>query len=436
MAGTNSHARNGTNAAANGGNFRLLYFTDLMRRPVCAGTLQHRLGRLTDIVFQLADPYPEAVGLYLEHGWGKPTELVPWDQVLKIDADAIFVAPLADGHSYPPFVDQAGWILVEKHLMGRTILDIDGRRTEVVNDVRLLEARGRLALVDVDVSFNGFMRRWGLSRLNLVQDRLISWKYVQPLSLEDAVPTDRVRLSVTRQQLAELPEEDLADALEELSGKEQEALFLALEPEKAADTLVETEPRAQRQIVSNLPKDQARVVLAEMSVPEIANLFSSLSHQQVTEMRELLEPERAEAVANILDEQEAAARELLSSDYVAWPKEATVGLVLGAIRHSALDPKNISYVYVVDPDDGVLQGVVDLRELVLAQDEVALADLMASPVVTADEHDLRDQLAEMFEKYNYRMVPVVDAQDHILGVVRAKDVLMSPDIRVREHSDV
>jgi len=434
MAAMTPPARNGETATANG-HYRLLYFTDLMKRPVCAGTVQQRLGRLTDIVFQLAEPYPEAIGLYLEHGWGKPTEMIPWDRVVKIDDDAIFVAPPPNG-AYPPFVDQPGWILIDKHLMGRTILDTDGRRTEVVNDVRLLEARGRLALVDVDVSFNGFLRRWGLGRRNWAQERLISWKYVQPLSLEDAVPTDRVRLSVTRQQLAELPEEDLADALEELSGKEQEALFLALEPEKAAETLVEAEPRAQRQIVSNLPPEQARAVLEEMSVPEIANLFSSLSHQQMVELMPLLSGDRADTVEKILAEQEAPARELISTDYLAWPKEAPTGEVLTAIRRSSLDPKNISYVYVVDPGDRVLHGVVDLRELVLARDEVPLADLMSSPVVTADQHDVRDQLAEMFEKYHYRMIPVVDAEDHILGVVRAKDIMMSPDIRVREHSDV
>jgi CBS domain-containing protein len=434
MAAMTPPARNGETATANG-HYRLLYFTDLMKRPVCTGTVQQRIGRLSDIVFQLAEPYPEAIGLYLEHGWGKPTEMIPWDRVVKIDDDAIFVAPPPNG-AYPPFVDQPGWILIDKHLMGRTILDTDGRRTEVVNDVRLLEARGRLALVDVDVSFNGFLRRWGLGRRNWAQERLISWKYVQPLSLEDAVPTDRVRLSVTRQQLAELPEEDLADALEELSGKEQEALFLALEPEKAAETLVEAEPRAQRQIVSNLPPEQARAVLEEMSVPEIANLFSSLSHQQLVELMPLLSGDRADTVEKILAEQEAPARELISTDYLAWPKEAPTGEVLTAIRRSSLDPKNISYVYVVDPGDRVLHGVVDLRELVLARDEVPLADLMSSPVVTADEHDIRDELAEMFEKYHYRMIPVVDAEDHILGVVRAKDIMMSPDIRVREHSDV
>src|SRR5512138_1355147 len=165
-----AQARNGDTATANG-HYRLLYFTDLLKRPVCTGSVQNRLGRLADIVFQVGDPYPEAAGLYLEHGWGKPTEMIPWDKVVKIDADAIFVAPPA-GDQYPPFVDQPGWILIDKHLMGRTILDIDGRRTEVVNDVRMLEARGRLALVDVDVSFNGFLRRWGLGRRSWAQERL------------------------------------------------------------------------------------------------------------------------------------------------------------------------------------------------------------------------------------------------------------------------
>ena len=142
--------------------------------------------------------------------------------------------------------------MVDKHLMGRTILDIDGRRIEVVNDVRFLESHGRLLLVDVDLSFNGFLRRWGLGRVTWVKDRLISWKYVQPLSLEDAMPTDRLKLSVTRSQLQDLPGEDLADALEELSGTEQQALFSALEPDKAAETLSEAEPRAQRQIIEDL----------------------------------------------------------------------------------------------------------------------------------------------------------------------------------------
>src|SRR4029077_1112813 len=131
-------------------------------------------------------------------------------------------------------------------------------------------------LVDVDLSFRGFVRRWGVRSLTRSDKRLISWKYVQPLSLEDAIPTDRLKLSVTRKQLHDLPGEDLADALEELSGTEQQALFSALEPDKAAESLAEAEPRAQRQIIEDLTPEQGRAIFDKMTVLQLANLFSSL----------------------------------------------------------------------------------------------------------------------------------------------------------------
>jgi magnesium transporter len=412
------------------GSFRFLYFSELHKRPVCAGKIKDRIGKVSDLVFRLTEPYPEAVGVFIEHGWGKPTQFVPWERVLKIEDDAVFVRPAEGGGPYPPFVDQPGWILIDKHLMGRTILDMDGRRTEVVNDVHLLESRGRMLIVHVDISFNGFLRRWGLRRANWIKDQFISWKYVQPLSVEDAVVTDKVSLSITRNQIRELPSEDLADALEELSGKEQEALFSALDSEKAAETLIEAEPRAKRQLIANLRKERARTILSEMTVPQMADLFSVLPHDDMTELMELLPPDQAQRLKGILSEREASARALISSDYVALPREAKVGDVLGQLRHSRREPEGLSYLYVVDAS-GTLLGVVDLRELILSADHLTLGDIMVSPVVSAEEDDLRDDLVELFLKYHYRMIPVVDAQDRLLGVIHFNDIMKGLLTRVK-----
>ncbi len=403
--------------------YRFLYFSDLMKRPVCAGKIRDRLGKVTDLVFALKEPYPEVVGIYLEHGWGKPTEFVPWERVLRIEDDAIFVLPPEPGPQYPPFTDQPGWIMLDKHLMGRTILDMDGRRIEVVNDVHLLEAKGRLLLIHVDTSFNGFLRRWGLGRIHGIKEDLISWKYVQPLSLEDVAATDKVSLSVTRRQLKELPSEDLADALEELTGTEQQALFSALDSEKAADTLLEAEPRAQRQLIANLRKERARQILGEMTIPQLANLFSVLPHDDTTEMMALLPAETVRRIKTILAEREAKAGDLLSAEYVAFPKEAKVRDALAFIRRSGLEPYHVSYIYVVAPEGKLLLGVVDVRELLLTGDETPLGEIMASPVVAAEQDDTQEDLEQIFTKYHYRMVPVVDAQDHILGVIRYKDIM-------------
>ncbi len=414
------------------GGLRTLYFSNMLHKPVCAGKIKDRIGKLTDLVFVLKEPYPEVAGLYLHHGWGAPTEFVPWDKVNKIEEDAIFVKPPEDGKNYLPFVDQPGWMLAEQHLMGRTILDIDGRRTEVVNDIQLLEAMGRLLLVNVDTSLNGILRRWRLGGLRWVKDNLISWKYVQPLSIEDAIATDKVSLSVTRKQLLELPSEDLADALEELHGEEQAALFSALDSEKAAETLVETEPRAQRQLVANLRKERARTILSEMSVPQLADLFSVLPHDDMMELMELLPAEKAGRIRTILSEGEVTARDLMSSDYLAVPKDARVGPLLNRIRHSGLDHETISYIYVVNDGDQTLLGVVDLRDLVLAKDEAPIEAIMRSPVVTAEEASLREELAQLFTKYHYRMIPVANRQDHILGIIRYNDIMRGPATRAKD----
>jgi magnesium transporter len=416
-------------------SYRFLYVSELLKRPVCAGQIKDRLGKLTDIVFRLAEPYPEAVGIYLEHGWGKPTEFIPWEKVSRIEDDAIFVAPPPDGaEQYPPFVDQPGWIMADEHLMGKTILDMDGRRVEVVNDVHLLEAKGRVIIVHVDISFNGFLRKWGLGGLHLIKDQFISWKYVQPLSLEDAAvktkAKDSVSLSVTRRQLVELPSEDLADALEELSGEEQQAVFSALDSEKAAETLIEAEPRAQRQIIANLRQERARTILSEMSVPQLADLFSVLPHDDKQELMVMLPAEDARRVQAIMSEREADARDLMSTDFVGVTRETKVGEIMQSIRRDKREPDAIAYFYVLNAEKG-LAGVVDLRELVLAGDDQTMGDLMSSPVVSAEEDDVREDIAELFAKYHYRMIPVVDHQDHMLGVVHYNDIMKGLVMRAK-----
>jgi magnesium transporter len=413
------------------GSYRFIYFSELLRKPVCIGKIGNRIGRLTDLVFAVAEPYPEAVGIYIEHGWGKPTTFIPWSRVLRIEDDAFFVQPVDEGNEYPPFVDQPGWILMDKHLMGRTIVDMDDRRVEVVNDVHLLEAKGRFLLVHVDISFNGFLRRWGLGKLNLMKDDLISWKYVQPLSVEDAVSTDKVSLSVTRRQIHELPSEDLADMLEELGKEEKDALFSALDSEKAAETLAEAEPRTQRQIIAALREERARNIFTEMTIPQLAGLFSVLPHDHVSDLMALLTKDQADRVRAILSEREATAKGMMSSDFLTMAKETTVSEALAKIRQSSMEPESISYIYVVGENGQPLLGVIDLRELILATDDAKLGDIMVAPVVTAEEDDVQDDLSELFAKYHYRMIPVVDSQDNILGVILYNDIMKGVETRIK-----
>ncbi len=406
--------------AGSGTEFRFFWFSELLKKAVRPEGVKNSFGRLSDMVFRLAEPYPEAVGICLDRKRGRPAEFVPWDRVTETAGDAIIVRPPEEGTAYGPFVDQPGWMLLNQHLMGKTILDTDGRRVEKVKDVHLLESKGRLIIVHVDISFNGVLRRWGLGSLRWLRDDLISWRYVQPFSLEDAARTDTVCLSVAKEQATEMPAEDLADVLEVLSGEEQEAFFSALDIEKAAEALIHAEARAKRQLIEDLPRKRAQAILAELSIPQTADLFSVLPFDDVTGLMEMLPEEKRKSVRQIMGEQEVRAADLMSSDYLAFAQEVSVGEALDAIRGSGLEPETISYVYVFS-GERVLLGVVDIRELVLASGESLLGALMSSSVVSVEEGATRQDLEDIFAKYHFRMIPIVDGQDRLLGIIRYND---------------
>ena len=426
MAGTASDPRLVNSVGR--GDFQFFWFSELLKRPVCAGKIENRLGKLSDLVFQLTEPHPEAAGVYIEHGWGKPTEFIPWDRVIGIEPDALLVMPPETGDTYPPFVDQPGWILINQHLMGKTILDTDGRRVEVVNDVHLLYSRGRMIVIHVDASFNGFMRKWGLGSVRWIKDRLISWKYVQPFSVEDAVTGDTVSLSVRKESALDLPGEDLADVLEMLSGKEQEAFFAALDSEKAAETLTHAEPRAKRQLFAALRKEKAQNILSELSIPQLADLFSVLPYEDAQKFIELLPEREAKRIRRIISEREITARELMSPDFLTFGKEEQVGEVLGKIRAAGTStkssPMSLSSRSRASRSDRPSRPGA-------RPDTARLGDIMITSVVVAEEETTRDDLEEMFAKYHFRMIPVVDVQDRLIGVIHYNDIIQGLVMRAR-----
>ena len=406
-------------------NSQVLYFSKLFKKRVHRSGGGKSLGRISDIVFALEAPAPRAVGVYLDHGWGKPDEFIPWERVVDLFKAGIVVKSPEAGEHYPPFQDQPGWILADKHLMGRTVLDIDDRKVEVVNDVVLQAVDGQWRLVAVDTSFNGFLRKWGLGWLEtLLHDDLIPWKFVQPLSIEDVTTSETLQLSIAHTLLQDLPKEDLADALEELSGEEQTALFSALETDKAAETLTEAEPRAQRQIMANLRKERAVTILASLSTPQLVDLLSVLPHEDQRDLLPLLPEARQAKVRNLLSEREATATDFMDNDYLTITPEATVAEAKALIRASGLDAHAISYLFIMAPGSPIL-GVVDARQLLIAAEDASMEAEMTSPVVSAEVDDVREDLKAVFSKYHFRMIPVVDGEDRIQGVIHYDDIMKS-----------
>jgi len=114
----------------------------------------------------------------------------------------------------------------------------------------------------------------------------------------------------------------------------------------------------------------------------------------------------------------------MNPDYLTVAPATTVGEAKALVLGSGLDHHGVSYLYVTHPGGPVL-GVVDARQILLSTDATPMEDLMASPVVAAEVDDVREDLTAVFAKYHFRMIPVVDAEDRIQGVVHYNDIMKS-----------
>jgi magnesium transporter len=120
----------------------------------------------------------------------------------------------------------------------------------------------------------------------------------------------------------------------------------------------------------------------------------------------------------------------MSASFVTAKKTTSVMEILKDLRGPGHEPHGLSYIYLLD-DEKTLLGVVDIREIVVAADTVLLGDIMVAPVVSAQQDDTREDLAELFARYQFHMIPVVDEHERLLGVVHYRDIMKGLVTRAR-----
>ncbi len=323
-------------------------------------------------------------------------------------------------------------LLLDRDLMDQQIIDVHGRKVVRVNDVVLfwfpIECGGDMRPVEVEVGTRGAMRRLlkGLATKHAVErlvsripSKVIPWDFVD---LIEADPARRVRLKISHERLAKFHPSDLADILEDLAPAERQAIFNTLDEEVAAEALEEVEPKLQKQLLESMDSERAADIMEEMDPSAAADLLGELRKERSDAILEEMEPEEREEVKELLEFSEHSAAGRMTTNYIAVPAETTVAQAVEALRNFDDDPETVTAVYLVN-EEGVLDGVVPLARLLLAQPETKVAALSESRFVTcpAGMHD--KQVAELFDRYNLYSLPVVDEQNNLVGVVNADQVI-------------
>jgi len=385
------------------------------------------VGRLKDIAVATGADAGRIAGLVLKTKRG--LELVPATEVMATPSGVLELRSTA---ALQPLRGDENFILLKQDLLDRQIIDVHGRKVVRVNDVDLQwfsrDEKQDLRVREVEVGLRGAVRRLFLGVLpkqaldrvsRRFPPRVIPWEFVDVIEVD---PTRRVKLKIEHDRLAQLHPSDIADILEDLAPAEREAILTTLDEEVAAETLEEVEPKLQKAMVESLDSETIAGIVEEMDPGAAADLLAELPEDRSEAILEEMDPEERQEVEDLLEFREDSAAGRMTTAFVHAPADATVADGVEALRTFEGDPETITEIYLVDERE-ILKGVVPLGRMILAKPETRLAVLGEPHFISCEAHAHQNVVAELFDKYNLRALPVVDDKERLVGVVEADHVI-------------
>jgi magnesium transporter len=405
----------------NRANFHVLrefFFSQIEGEPIYDKG-GHRVGKLIDLAIRWeGEGPPQVTGIKYARGVQSHIRI---DQVEEMHQDRIRLAGSLNQDELIPL--QANEIYVGKWLMDKQIIDLKGSKVVRVNDIKLFWVqrgdRRYLIPMAVDIGLRGLARRLGVEFLfKRRENHFVWWEFIQHLEEKTA----SLRLLQDKAQLDLMHPADLAEIIEDLDYKRRTDFIEDLDVEVVAEAVAEMEPDTQIEILEHMESQQAAELLQEMPPDEAADLLGELSEEKSDELLGLMEPEEAQEVRELMEHEEGTAGALMTTEFISLPAKITVAETFPRLRTLAAEAETIYYLYILD-EDGVLAGVLSLRELIMAEPEALLESLMQTRTIAVKPEDSEAHVTEIIDKYGFLALPVVDDDGRMLGIITVDDIL-------------
>jgi magnesium transporter len=237
-----------------------------------------------------------------------------------------------------------------------------------------------------------------------------------------------------RELFDEIHAEDLADVVGELEPDEAAELLARMPAEDAAPIFERLDDQEQEHLVETMPPESVAQIASEMAADDRADLFSALPDavgEQLLERLQRVDPEAAQEVREIEKWPETSAGHLMTTDFVSVSPRVRVAEAMDIVRKRAKEREEFVYVvYVVD--HGQLAGVVSLRELIILEPNVGIAEVMRTNIISVPPTMDQEDVARRMAKYDLNVMPVVADDGRLLGVITIDDVV---DVLVQEQTE-
>ena len=402
--------------------FGELFVSEILKKPVL-DPKGEELGRVKDLVVVRGEALPKILSLIVE----KKRKLfsLPWADLNIFNKRIISANIYSEGLKAYEMSEED--LLLVRDIFDKQIVDANGAKVVRVNDVKLEGFNTEAVLIAADVGMRGIMRRLGVERggedlMRVLRGNLpynlISWDYIQPLEPK----LTAISLTIPRQMMSELHPADLAAIISQVSHKEGATFIKDLDVETAAEMLSELEPDTQAAIITGMDTEKAADIIEEMPPDEAADVLSDIPAEKAHEILGNLEKEDAEDIQELLGHEEDTAGGIMTNEYIAYSPEMTVKEASDRFKVNARDVETVYYIYVLDKDEKLV-GVTSLRELLLAEPDCLIADIMETNLKTVSPGEDEMVAAGIISKYNLLALPVVDENGYMHGIVTVDDII-------------
>ena len=228
--------------------------------------------------------------------------------------------------------------------------------------------------------------------------------------------------AVARQQLIDLEGADIAMLLSEFKEERLPVLFRLLPKELAAETFVEMENDEQELLIRSFSDSELREVLDEMYLDDTVDVIEEMPASVVHRILKHCDPESRRAINELMKYPEDSAGSIMTTEFVSLTADMTVEDAFKRIRRTGVDKETIYMCYVVN-DSRILSGVVSVRTLLLSDADELIEDIMDSSIVYIHTLDDQETVSQMFSKYDFIAMPVVDQEHRLVGIITIDDAM-------------
>jgi len=215
---------------------------------------------------------------------------------------------------------------------------------------------------------------------------------------------------------------DIASVLEDCVKEQVPLIFRLLPKELAAETFAQMDEDRQELLIQSFSDSELKEVVDELYVDDAVALVEEMPAGVVKRILRQADPEKRKMINEILKYPEDSAGSIMTTEYISLRPEMSVLDAIKRIRRTGTDKETISTCYVTDSNRKLL-GIVSIRDLLLAEENSTMQEIMTEDVISALTSDDREKVSLDFVKYDFSAMPVVDDENRLVGIVTIDDVI-------------